>query len=75
MDLRVEEPQMYTLVTRNEKNFDEQGIERTFPDRAKAIRAARAFMRKATCAGASAHVFFRGYTEYEATTQSEWVRK
>ena len=67
---------MYTLVTRNEKNFDERGVERAFAGRAEAIQEAKAFIARATCAGASAHVFFRGYTEFEATPTKvkEFVR-
>lgn len=64
----------YTLVTRNEKEFDEQGVTRTFDDLGHAIRMAKAFMKKATCAGASAIIFHRGFTMYEQTTQKSWVR-
>lgn len=64
---------VYTLVTRNEKNFDERGIERTFSSRAGAIRAGRAFMKKASCAGASAIVFHQGWTVFSATTTGEKV--
>jgi hypothetical protein len=54
----------YLLITANAMNFDERPIERRFDDAAKAKKAARAFMRKATCAGARATVFDNGWTIY-----------
>lgn len=65
---------VYTLVTRNEKNFDERGVERTFTNQGSAVRAARSFMKKATCAGASAIVFHQGWTVFEANTNGEKAR-
>lgn len=64
----------FLLMTRNEKNFDERGVEKTFADRQEAIDAANTFVKLATCAGAEAHVFFNGHTEHEVNKHGSKTR-
>ncbi len=65
---------MFNLMTRNEKNFDERGVDKAFADRAEAIKAADVFVAQASCAGAEARVFFNGYTEHEVTKSGSKTR-
>lgn len=62
----------YTLTTRDKENVDERPVSSTHSSAKAAIRAAKEFMKAATCSSASVSVFnAAGWPEYEATTRWE----